>query len=165
MTRWTAPRWAWPVTLVLAVLGLADASFLTYAHFTSVAVLRCNDASSLINCAQVTTSAQSEIFGVIPVAVTGLGYFLVVTALMTPWAWRDERLRWPRLVVMVGGLGMIVYLVYAEFVEIHAICLYCTGVHVITFLLFLATLAASLLRPLPTVEEMLAQQGGQPRVT
>jgi uncharacterized membrane protein len=40
---------------------------------------------------------------------------------------------------MVVGIGMVIYLVYAEFIIIGAICLYCTSVHIITFLLFVLT--------------------------
>ena len=40
---------------------------------------------------------------------------------------------------MVVGIGMVIYLIYAEFIIIGAICLYCTSVHIITFLLFVLT--------------------------
>jgi len=151
------PRWAWPTTLTLAVLGLADSAYLTYVHFTTVQNLSCL-ANSIIDCAAVTTSPESEIFGHIPVSVTGLAFYVVVVALMTPWAWRAPRLRWPRVAVMVVGMGMVFYLLYAELVEIGKICEYCTGVHIITFLLLVTTLIATLVRPLPSVEELLAEQ-------
>lgn len=157
MAEFRFPRWAPPVTLTLAVLGLADSAYLTYVHFTSVANLRCV-AGGIVDCAAVTTSPESEIFGHIPVSVTGLCFYVVVVALMTPWAWRAPRLKWPRVAVMAAGMGMVFYLLYAELVQIGKLCEYCTGVHVITFLLLVATLAATLLRPLPTVEEVLAEQ-------
>lgn len=138
------PRWAWPVTLTLAVLGLADSAYLTYVHFTSVQNLICQ-AGGVVNCAAVTTSPESEIFGHIPVSVTGLAFYVVVVALMTPWAWREPRLRWPRVAVMVAGMGMVFYLLYAELVEIGKICEYCTGVHIITFLLFCITVVSAAL--------------------
>lgn len=159
-SAWRVSGWVWPTTLLLAVLGLADSAYLTYVHFTSVANLHCS-AGGVIDCAAVTTSEQSEIFGVIPVAVTGLAYYVVVTALMTPWAWRAERLKWPRVAVMVAGMGMVFYLLYAELVQIGKICEYCTGVHILTFLLLVATLIGTLVRPLPTVEELLADQDAQ----
>jgi uncharacterized membrane protein len=40
---------------------------------------------------------------------------------------------------MVVGIGMVIYLIYAEFIIIGSICLYCTSVHIITFLLFVLT--------------------------
>ena len=41
------------------------------------------------------------------------------------------------------GIGFVLYLVYAELFTIGSICLYCTSVHVITFLLFVLTAFAA----------------------
>jgi uncharacterized membrane protein len=152
------PRWTVPVTLTLAVLGLADSAYLTYVHFTGVQNLVCGTGGT-IDCAAVTTSAQSEIFGIIPVSVTGLAYYVLVVALMTPWAWRQQRLRLPRVAVSVAGMAMVFYLLYAELVQIGKICEYCTGVHIITFLLLVAVLVATFVEPLPTIEELLDDSG------
>ena len=110
-------------------------------------------ASSHINCEKVTQSSQSEIFGHIPVSLAGAIYFFVMVVLVTPWAWRarSEWVMWIRLAGAIAGMGMVVYLVYVE-AHLKAICLYCTGVHIITFLLFLTILAAYLLRPLDPIE-------------
>ncbi len=35
---------------------------------------------------------------------------------------------------------MALYLLWAELFQIHAICLWCTGVHILTFLLFVTLL-------------------------
>jgi uncharacterized membrane protein len=145
-------RWALPVTLPLALIGLALAAYLTYAHYNTSVVLSCPE-SGHINCVKVTTSSQSEIFGFIPVALTGLLYYVGMVALVSPWAWRAAN-PWVwrlRLVGAIAGVGMVCYLVFVEAVQLKAICLYCTGVHTITFLLFLAILAAYLLRPLDPV--------------
>jgi uncharacterized membrane protein len=148
-----SPRWAWWISLPLALVGLADSIYLTIAHYSDTVKLVCSDKGS-INCAKVTTSSQSEIFGHIPVAVTGLIYFVVAVGFMTPWAWnaRQPIVAWLRIAGVTAGLGMVVYLVYVEAFQLKAICLYCTGVHVITFLLFLTVLAAYLLRPLDPME-------------
>jgi uncharacterized membrane protein len=37
---------------------------------------------------------------------------------------------------VIVGILFVLYLVWAELFRINAICLYCTGVHVITFILF-----------------------------
>jgi uncharacterized membrane protein len=141
-------RWGPWLSFPLAILGLADSAYLTYAHFQHVK-LACSDTGA-INCTKVTHSAQSEIFGHIPVALAGLLFYVVVVVLMSPWVWRltspwVERLR---LAAAVAGMGMVCYLVYVEAVQLKAICLYCTGVHIVTFLLFLTVLAAYLLRPI-----------------
>jgi uncharacterized membrane protein len=142
-------RWAWWVTLPIALAGLGVSTYLTYVHFNNPAALPCS-ASGVVDCLKVTTSSQSEIFGHIPVAVTGLAYFFVMTLLMTPWAWRAANpwIGWLRLAGALSGVGMVLYLVYVEAVQLKALCLWCTGVHILTFLLFLAVLTAYLLRPI-----------------
>jgi uncharacterized membrane protein len=141
--------WAWMVTLPIALAGLGVAAYLTYVHFHNPASLSCPN-TGVVNCLKVTTSSQSEIFGHIPVAVTGLAYFFVMALLMTPWAWRSTNV-WVsrlRLAGAVSGVGMVLYLVYVEAVQLKALCLWCTGVHALTFLLFLAVLTAYLFRPI-----------------
>ncbi|HVV75598.1 MAG TPA: vitamin K epoxide reductase family protein [Mycobacteriales bacterium] len=140
-------RWAWRWSLPLALLGLADSVYLTYTHFHPGALV-CS-ATGHINCAKVTTSSESEIFGHIPVAIVGLVYFAVMTLLMTPWAWQMTN-QWVhrfRLAAVGGAMGMVIYLVTVE-IHLKAICEYCTGVHIINFLLFFVVLAAFLFRPI-----------------
>ena len=48
----------------------------------------------------------------------------------------------------VVGIGFVLYLIYVEVIQIGNICLWCTSVHVITFLLFaLLVFAASMGTP------------------
>ena len=44
---------------------------------------------------------------------------------------------------MVVAIGIVIYLIYAELIIIGSICLYCTSVHVITFVLFVLTAIAA----------------------
>jgi uncharacterized membrane protein len=131
--------WMQITTFVLALAGLGVSSYLTIAHFTESALAGCSE-SGLVNCTRVTTSPQSYVFG-IPVAVLGLAFFVFVAAIMSPWAWQAARreVHLLRIASMVVGIGMVIYLVYAEFIIIGSICLYCTSVHVITFVLFVLT--------------------------
>ena len=133
---WRPPRWASPVSLFICALGIADASYLTYAHYTDVRSLACSD-KGVINCAKVTTSAQSHFLGM-PVAVLGLAFFVAMSVLCLPFAWRrQERIvRVGRLVATGGGVLMILWLIYAELFIIDAICLYCTVVHGLALVLF-----------------------------
>jgi uncharacterized membrane protein len=130
------PAWVLASSAILVVLGLADAAYLTLTHFTTTVQLACSD-SGTIDCARVTTSAQSYILG-IPVAVLGLLFFGVYAALCAPSAWRSPkpRLRYARLAWAIGGVATVVYLIYAELFEIDAICLWCSLVHVVTIALF-----------------------------
>ena len=157
-----APRWAAPVTLALGVAGLAVSAYLTYVHYTEPTALSCPD-TGVVNCVKVTTSPQSMLFGTIPVAVSGLVFFVGMGLLCLPAAWRSPVLLVQRLRLAgaVGGVGMVLYLVYAEAVQVGAICLWCTAVHVIAFLLFVAVLAATVLTTEP--EMRVAGGAGGPR--
>ena len=166
-----APTWLQWLTFALAIAGLGVSSYLTYTHFTDSKILGCAE-NSTINCLKVTTSPQSYVFG-IPVALLGLLFYVAAVPLMSPWAWRMTRrlpfvsegawgtarraLPWVRLGSLLVGIGFVLYLVYAELYEIDAICLYCTSVHVITFLLFALTVFAAAawgLRPAEPDDEL-----------
>lgn len=131
------------VVLVLAVVGLAISGYLTLVHYTASVPLVCA-SSGVINCEQVTTSPQSFLLG-IPVAVLGMVYFLGMLALHAPWTWHRTDLLWrrTRLLAAVLGMGFVLYLVAAELLLIGAICLWCTGVHVTVFLIFVTTVFSS----------------------
>jgi uncharacterized membrane protein len=140
------PLWLQLVSLVLAVIGLGVSAYETYAHFTNTPLAGCpTGGHGTFDCGAVITSPQSMVFGVLPVAVLGLIFYVVVTALMTPWAWRMPRreVGLLRLAAMIVGMGFAIYLIYAEVVQIQQVCEYCTGVHVITFLLFCLTVVAA----------------------
>lgn len=154
-----APAWLQWTTFVLAIAGLGVSIYLTIEHFTGNSTLACSD-KGLINCAKVTTSAQSWVW-IIPhhwalsVSVLGLAFYaLVMVPLMSPWAWRitdhagpvrvpPTLIPWIRLISVVLGMAFVLYLLYAELVWIRNICLYCTSVHAITFLLFALTVGAA----------------------
>jgi uncharacterized membrane protein len=141
------PAWRIALSGVLSLLGLGLSTYLTVAHFVGAGILECA-GNGVINCTKVTTSPQSYVFG-IPVAVLGLGYWVVMTALNSPWAWRsaDRRIHVARLTLSVLGIGFVLYLLSAELLIIGAICIYCTGVHIVTFaqlVLVMATVPAML---------------------
>jgi uncharacterized membrane protein len=136
--------WVQITALVLSVLGLLDAIYLTIQEFDASIPTGCNSTGT-IDCGAVLSSPESKLFGVIPVAVLGLAFFVSLVALNSPWAWRADRrailapwaqIRRIRMTVVGIGMVFVLYLVYAEIIEVGHICLYCTGVHIITFLLF-----------------------------
>lgn len=135
----SVPRWPAIVGLILTVAGLAVSGYLTYAHYTSTKSLACPD-TGLINCAKVTTSEYSHFLG-FPVAVLGLLFFAAMLPLQLPVAWRSTwaPLRLARVGATVVGVGMILWLIYAELFRLDALCLYCTAVHALTLLLFCST--------------------------
>lgn len=140
-----APRWAAPVTLTLLLAGLCISAYLTLEHYTAAVTLIC-PAGKVLNCAQVTTSPQSYLVG-LPVALLGLLFFAGMLPLHLPVAWRSTNrlLRTARVLGWAGGVAMVIWLVYAEFVLIGAVCVWCTAVHVLTLALFTATAAATAL--------------------
>jgi uncharacterized membrane protein len=153
------PVWLQWLTFAFALLGIAASIYLTYTHFSESKLLGCSE-SGLVNCQKVTTSPQSYVFG-IPVAVLGLAFYAFAVPIMSPWAWRAApsstsasgiRSAWQtfvraipvlRLVSVIVGVGFVLYLLYAELFIIGSICLYCTSVHIITFVLFLLTVLAA----------------------
>jgi uncharacterized membrane protein len=142
---WNAPPlWVQITALVLSLAGLGVSIYLTIAHYTSTSILSCPD-KGYINCAKVTTSAESVVFGIFPVAVLGLAFYVFMVAINTPWAWRWQQplIPWLRTAGIIAGIGFVLYLVYAEVIEIGNLCLWCTTVHGITFLLFVLLMSVA----------------------
>ena len=138
MSRTARPVAAWvpPTTWTLSFTGLAISIYLTFTHFAGNQFLACS-STGVVNCGAVTTSAQSYFLGV-PVAVLGLINYVTLSVLTSPWAWR-ARAYWihvVRLVLVVVSMAFVLWLVAAELLIINHICLWCTGVHVVTFALF-----------------------------
>jgi uncharacterized membrane protein len=130
-------RWFQIATLVLSLAGLGASIYLTVQHYTAATSFLGCPATSTFNCQKVTTSPESIIFG-IPVAVLGLAFYVFMVAVNTPWAWRSRlpAIYWARLGGIVLGIVFVLYLIYTELFTIGAICVDCTSVHIITFLLF-----------------------------
>ncbi len=136
--------WFQFTTFALAVAGLGVSAYETYAHFNGSHLAGCTGTGT-VDCTKVITSPQSMVFGVIPVAILGLVFYVFAVAIMTPWAWRMQRREVARLrlAAMVVGMGFVLYLIYAELFQIGSICEYCTAVHAITFVLFMMTVFAA----------------------
>lgn len=136
------PRWIMASSLVLCLVGLGIDVYLTYEHYWGGNELSCPD-KGFINCLKVTTSVYSKLAG-IPVADLGVAFFVGMTVLCSPWAWRAAgvRIHQLRTVGVSVSMLMVLYLVWAELIKIKNICLYCTATHVIAFLLFLLVLTA-----------------------
>lgn len=125
---------------ILSVIGLGFASYLAYEHFAAESFQGCVLGGG---CQQVTTSSYASFLG-IPVVIPGVFYFVVSIGLHLPASWRSSniwlgRARWAWSVV---GMISVFYLIYGE-LSVGAICMYCTGVHVVTFLLLVLTAIGS----------------------
>ncbi|MCS7480170.1 vitamin K epoxide reductase family protein [Umezawaea endophytica] len=131
-------------SLLLALAGLAVSIYLTVAHYSTTDLLVCAE-NSLVDCASVTSSDQSRLFG-IPVADLGTAFYAFLTLLCLPQAWRSRNpwIGWARLGSVGVGVLMVVYLIAAEVFLIGKICLWCTVVHVITLALAALLVTAEL---------------------
>jgi uncharacterized membrane protein len=129
--------------MVISILGLAIATYLTYSHYSnpSASRLTCylgGTGSSTIDCAAVLTSKWSTIFG-LPVALYGAVFFVFMSVINLPVMWRSPSLLVARLRLasVVAGMAMVLYLVGVELLGVKHICIYCTSVHLLQFALFM----------------------------
>jgi uncharacterized membrane protein len=139
-----APLWLQLTTWILSLLGLGVSTYLTITHYDTAVTLACSD-KGVVNCGLVTTSPESMVFGIFPVAVLGLAFFVFMVVATSPWAWRSKypQVAIVRLASVVVGIGFVLYLVYTELFTLDHICLWCTSVHVLTFLLFVLILISA----------------------
>jgi uncharacterized membrane protein len=135
------PLWLQVVSFVLAIAGLGVSAYETWAHYNGSHLAGCSAKGGTFDCTAVITSSQSMVFGVIPVAVLGLAFYVAAVPLFSPWLWRVG-LRWVhqlRLASVIAGMGFVMYLIFVEFYQIGQVCDYCSVVHAVTFLLFCIT--------------------------
>jgi uncharacterized membrane protein len=121
--------------LVLTVVGLGVASYLTYVHYAGFGALLCvGGHPGHSSCQTVQSSVWSKVDGV-SVAVLGLiGYVLILGSLLAP---DREVTRLATLGLTLVGTGFSGYLTYRELFSIHAICEWCVSSAVILTLLLI----------------------------
>lgn len=102
---------------VIALAGVAVAGYLTYVHYRPGALI-CTSGGG---CETVQESSYAELFGV-PVALFGLGAYLLVLALVV---WDSEVARNLAAAVAVAGLTFAGYLVVLQAFVIDAWCVWC----------------------------------------
>ncbi len=123
--------------LALSIAGAGIAIYLTTVHYERVPLL-CS-TQGIINCERVTSSAYSVVPGTaLPITLPGLAWFIVAAALAIAGLRSEQRgVRIAELSWTILGMLAVLYLVYAEIVQLHAICAWCTGVHAIIFVSFI----------------------------
>ena len=108
------------LVLVIALIGFADATYLTVEHFQGV-IPPC----TLSGCEYVLTSHFSSLFG-IPTALLGSIYYLVIS--VGVFLYIDTKktaiLKYTLLLTVFGFLFSLWFLYLQAFV-IHAFCQYC----------------------------------------
>ena len=104
--------------LVLSVLGIGVAGYLTSVHFFDLSAVCVGGGGG---CERVQSSEQSKLLG-IPVALLGLGAYVVllVTSLL-----RTEAARALAALTALVGFGFSAYLTYQSIAVIDATCQWC----------------------------------------
>jgi uncharacterized membrane protein len=121
------------VIIMLTVLGIFVAGYLTWSHYSGEPVY-CGGSNS---CELVNTS-RFAFLGPIPVALIGLaGYVIILVLSLIP---PKEHRQWPALLIFAGALiGVMLqwYLFYIEVAVLRAICYWCVTSQTIITLIFL----------------------------
>jgi uncharacterized membrane protein len=106
--------------IVLTLIGLGVASYLTYVHYSGIHPL-CTVGGS---CLEVQTSIYSKLAGV-PVALIGLiGYVVILGSLLVR---EDETTRFATVAFTLIGFGFSAYLTGREQFSIHTYCEWCVS--------------------------------------
>jgi uncharacterized membrane protein len=135
--------------LVLVLVGLGIAGYLTYVHYSGASPI-CEISHG---CEKVQTSEWSKLAGV-PVALLGLlGYAGILGALLVP----GENGVIGAAALSWIGFGFSAYLTYREIFTIDAICIWCVASAIVLTLLTAVT-TARLLRG-PTEASVRADEG------
>lgn len=117
---------------IIALLGLADAIYLTIHHYTAEAV----PCGLEFDCGAVLNSSYAEIAG-IPLAAFGAAAYLtaIVLALLTAFG---NRFTWKMFGMQATMMALVSgYLIYVQYALIKAWCQYCLISAAISFVLFL----------------------------
>lgn len=131
-----------------ALLGLAAASASTWVHYrllTDPTYSSVCDVSSTVSCTDAYASRYGSVAGV-PVAIFGVLFFalvLLVLALCRRSAAARENLPGYVFALSTVGLAVVLYLAYASFVVLGAVCLLCVGTYIAVLGLFLSSGAAT----------------------
>jgi uncharacterized membrane protein len=132
------------VITVLALLGIGVAGYLTWIHYSGVAIF-CGGSNTceLVNSSRYAFIGPFPGIGLdqIPVAMLGLGAYILMLALSL-FPPREDR-QWPdQLLFALALIGTLfqLYLTYIELFVLHAICYWCVSSQTIILLIFLLAL-------------------------
>jgi uncharacterized membrane protein len=118
--------------IVVCLLGIADAGYLTYVHYADLKVVCLAGGGG---CETVQASRYAKLGG-IPVAVLGLiGYISILGSTFI----RGELGRAIGVAIAFVGFCFSMYLTYRELFTIHAICQWCVASAVLMTVLVILT--------------------------
>lgn len=117
--------------LVLCLMGMGIAGYLTYVHYADIHIA-CFAGGG---CDTVQASRYAKFAGV-PVPLLGLvGYISILLSLLVP----REIGRGLGMLFALSGFGFSMYLTWLELVKIKAICQWCVGSAIVMTLLAIVT--------------------------
>lgn len=120
---------------LVALLGLADATYLTIEHITGQSV-RC---TIVAGCSEVLSSKYATVGGM-PLAMVGATAYFTVFALATLAAF-SYRFAGTLLNLIVLAMALVsLWLIYLQAFVIHSFCQYCLFSAAVTFILTLLLL-------------------------
>ena len=131
--------------LIFALVGLASSLASLYVHAEMLAkpgYLSFCDVTSTVSCTTVYQSKYAVLWGT-PVALFGAGYYIVVLLLLggAEWGPPNQRENAAGYVFALStvGLGVSLFLAYASFFIIKAVCLMCLVTYAAVVGLFLVS--------------------------
>lgn len=129
------------IVIILAVLGIADASYALHQHYAPTATSSC-DVNETISCTAINQSEYSILLGV-PVAGIGVaGYVLIAgMAMAMILRFHPQMVGWMLLATAMVALAFSLWLTWIEVFILEAVCPLC----VLSLLLITAITVLSLL--------------------
>lgn len=105
-----------------AAIGLLDASYLTYEHYSGNKVM----CTLIHGCDQVLNSQYATIFGV-PIALFGVVFYLTILGFCFHYLRRKISQRASLLLLLFSGLGFAISMILSglQAFAIHAWCQFC----------------------------------------
>jgi uncharacterized membrane protein len=123
---------------LLALVGLADAIYLTVHHFSGIGSVQCAEG---FGCEQVLTSKFAEIGGV-PLALFGAAAYFTVFSLAVLAGFGNKR-AWLLFGAAVSLMAVFsVWLIYLQAFVIQAFCQYCLLSAGVTFTMLMIFLVS-----------------------
>jgi len=128
--------------LAFGVLGLGASSMSSYVHYrllTDPSYTSFCDVSSTLNCTQAYLSRFGTFWGV-PVALAGVLYFVLMLLLVAMDIRGQSQARESAtgymFLLSTIGLGVVLYLAWASYFQLHTVCLFCATTYVAVVAIF-----------------------------
>lgn len=122
------------ILLFFSLIGLTDASYLTYEHYAKI-IPPCT-IGSIFDCGTVINSSYAYIFN-IPVSVWGVVHYSILSLLSIAFfIYKIKQLI--RIFSMFSTLGLLfsIYFVYIQVIILKTLCFYCMLSAINSFIIF-----------------------------